>query len=33
MYALKKYLKTKITSYNGKFNTSFCNNKIPKEGP
>ena len=26
----KKYLKTKIKSYNGKINTNFCNNKIPK---
>ena len=29
----EKYLKTKIKSYNGKINTSFHNNKIPKEGP
>ena len=28
----EKYLKAKIKSYNGKINTSFCNNKIPKEG-
>ena len=28
----KKYLKTKIKSYNGKFNTHFYKNKIPKEG-
>ena len=28
----EKYLKTKITSYNGKINTNFHNNKIPKEG-
>ena len=27
----EKYLKTKIKSYNGKINTSFYNNKIPKE--
>ena len=28
----KKYLKTKMKSYNGKINTNFHNNKIPKEG-
>ena len=28
----EKYLKTKIKSYNGKINTNFQNNKIPKEG-
>ena len=28
----EKYLKTKIKSYNGKINTNFYNNKIPKEG-
>ena len=28
----EKYLKTKIKSYKGKINTSFHNNKIPKEG-
>ena len=28
----EKYLKTKIKSYNGKINTNFHNNKIPKEG-
>ena len=28
----KKYLKAKIKSYNGKINTNFHNNKIPKEG-
>ena len=28
----KKYIKTKIKSYNGKVNTSFHNNKISKEG-
>ena len=28
----EKYLKAKIKSYNGKINTSFHNNKIPKEG-
>ena len=27
----EKYLKTKIKSYKGKINTSFHNNKIPKE--
>ena len=27
----EKYLKTKIKSYDGKINTSFQNNKIPKE--
>ena len=27
-----KYLKAKIKSYNGKINTNFHNNKIPKEG-
>ena len=27
----EKYLKTKIKSYNRKFNTNFYNNKIPKE--
>ena len=27
----KKYLKTKIKSYNGKIDTNFHNNKIPKE--
>ena len=27
----KKYLKNKIKSYNGKINTDFHNNKIPKE--
>ena len=27
-----KYLKTKIKSYNGKINTNFHNNKIPKKG-
>ena len=27
----KKYLKAKIKSYNGKINTNFHNNKIPKE--
>ena len=29
----EKYLKTKIESYNGKINTIFHNNKIPKEVP
>ena len=28
----QKYLKTKIKSYNGKINTNFYSNKIPKEG-
>ena len=28
----EKYLKTKIKSHNGKINTNFHNNKIPKEG-
>ena len=28
----KKYLKSKIKSYNGKINTNFYNNEIPKEG-
>ena len=28
----KKYLKAKIKSYNGKINTNFHNDKIPKEG-
>ena len=27
-----KYLKAKIKPYNGKINTNFHNNKIPKEG-
>ena len=27
-----KYIKTKIKSYNGKINTNFHNNNIPKEG-
>ena len=27
----EKYLKTKIKSHNGKINTNFHNNKIPKE--
>ena len=27
----EKYLKAKIKSYNGKINTNFHNNKIPKE--
>ena len=29
----EKYLKAKIKSNNGKINTSFRNNKIPKEDP
>ena len=28
----KKYLKAKTKSYNGKINTNFHDNKIPKEG-
>ena len=28
----EKYLKTKLKSYNGKIDTDFYNNKIPKEG-
>ena len=28
----KKYLKAKVKSYNGKINTNFHNNKLPKEG-
>ena len=28
----KKYLKAKMKCYNGKINTNFHNNKIPKEG-
>ena len=28
----RKYLKAKIKFYNGKINTNFHNNKIPKEG-
>ena len=28
----EKYLKPEIKSYNGKMNTNFHNNKIPKEG-
>ena len=29
---IKKYLRTKIKSYERKTNTNFCNNKISKEG-
>ena len=29
---MKKYLKAKIKSYNGKIDTNFHNNKIAKEG-
>ena len=29
----ENYLKAKIKSYNGKINTNFHSNKIPKEGP
>ena len=28
----EKYLRTKIKSYNGKINTNFHNDKIPKDG-
>ena len=28
----EEYLKAKIKSYNGKINTNFHNNEIPKEG-
>ena len=28
----EKYIKIKTQSYNGKVNTNFHNNKIPKEG-
>ena len=28
----EKYLKAKIKTYNGRINTDFYNNKIPKEG-
>ena len=28
----EKYLKAKTKCYNGKINTNFHNNKIPKEG-
>ena len=28
----EKYLKAKIKPYNGKINTNFRNNKIPREG-
>ena len=28
----EKYLKAKVKSYNGKINTNFHKNKIPKEG-
>ena len=28
----EKYIKTKIKFYNGKINTNFHNNRIPKEG-
>ena len=28
----EKYLKAKIKSYNGKINTNFHGNKIPKKG-
>ena len=29
----EKYLKTKVKSFEGKTNTNFHNDKIPKEGP
>ena len=29
----EKYLKTKIKCYDGKINTNFHNDKMPKEGP
>ena len=29
---MEKYLKGKTKSYNGKINTNFHDNKIPKEG-
>ena len=29
---IEKYLKAKVKSYNGKINTNFHNNKMPKEG-
>ena len=29
----EKYLRAIMKSFNGKINTNFCNNKIPKEGP
>ena len=28
----EKYLKAKIKSYNGKINTNFHNNRIPRQG-
>ena len=28
----RKYLNTKVKSYNGKINTNFHNNKMPEEG-
>ena len=31
-YAVKKYQKTKLKSYNGKISTNFKDNWIPKEG-
>ena len=32
LYTMNKYVKNKTKSYNGKINTNFHNNKIPKEG-
>ena len=32
LYTMNKYVKIKIKSYNGKINTNFHNNEIPKEG-
>ena len=29
---IEKYLKAKVKSHNGKINTNFHNNKMPKEG-
>ena len=32
LYTMNKYVKIKIKCYNGKINTNFHNNEIPKEG-
>ena len=32
LFTMKKYLKAKRKPYNGKINTNFHNNEIPKEG-
>ena len=32
LFTTKKYLKTKIKSYEGDINTNFHGDKIPKEG-